>query len=381
MASFKVLYPRVSFTELLPLATCSKGLRTISVTSRGITSMYIRIFSKARQTRIGLTKEEDCTNSPTKALSQTPKTKRFWKEASCRSFFQYQAVVQVISALLKLGVIFSQGVIELKLKICLSGATGHVGQELVKGISKSNDLELVACLGSSTVGKRLPEILRFPCPDIFIHNSVHKALEKQPFDILIDYTTPDSVFQTIFDSISNGVNCVIGTSGLSDELYDKLDRLALRNNVGIFAAGNFSITAALLTHFSQFAAAIVPHWELFDYAPDTKPDAPSGTTRELAYLLGEIGHPKYAVLPENVHGDLKSRGANLNGSQVHSVRVPGFYSSSEAVFGLPGERLSIRHDSISYTPYVEGTLLAARKVNSMKGLVRGMNNILGFKKI
>jgi 4-hydroxy-tetrahydrodipicolinate reductase len=264
----------------------------------------------------------------------------------------------------------------LKIKICLSGAAGHVGQELVKGILKTNDLELVACLGFSTAGKRLPEILRFPCPEIFIHNSVDKALEKQPFDILIDYTTPESVFKTITGGIHNGINCVIGTSGLSDEQYDKLDKLAQNNNVGVFAAGNFSITSALMMHFSQIAAKLIPHWELFDYAPDTKPDAPSGTTRELAYLLGNIGQPKYTILPENVHGDPKSRGATLNRTQVHSVRVPGYYSSSEAVFGLPGERLSIRHDSISYAPYVEGTLLAVRKVSTMKGLVRGMSNLL-----
>ena len=269
----------------------------------------------------------------------------------------------------------------MKLRVCLSGASGHVGQELIKAIIKTSDLELVSCLGFSTSGKRLPEILSFPCPDLLIHSSVGEALEQQTFDILIDYTTPKSVFKTITDGINNGINCVIGTSGLSEEQFDKLDGVSRRKNVGIFAAGNFSITSALMMYFAQMAAKLVPHWELFDYAPDTKLDAPSGTTYELAYLLGKIRNPEYATQPKNVHGDIKSRGATLNGTQVHSVRVPGFYSSSEAVFGLPGERLSIRHDSISYAPYVEGTLLAARKVSSMKGLVRGMGNLLGFDKI
>ena len=269
----------------------------------------------------------------------------------------------------------------MKLKICLSGASGHIGQELIKGILNTPDLELAACLGFLTSGKRLPDVLNFPCPDILIHNSVDEALGQHPFDVLIDYTAPVSVFHTIVDGINRGIDCVIGTSGLSDEEYDEIDRLSQKNNVGVFAAGNFSITSALMMHFSQIAAKYVSHWELFDYAPDTKQDAPSGTTRELAYLLGKISRPQYAIPPENIHGDIKSRGATLNGTQVHSVRVPGFYSSSEAVFGLPGERLSIRHDSISYTPYVEGTLLAARKVGSMKGLVRGMDNLLRFNEI
>jgi 4-hydroxy-tetrahydrodipicolinate reductase len=266
----------------------------------------------------------------------------------------------------------------MKLRVCLSGATGNVGQELVKGILKTTDIELVACLGFSTSGKRLPDVLNFPCPDLPIHRSVENALEQQSVDVLIDYTTPEAVLPTVMDGIANGVHCVIGTSGLTDEQYAELDRLAVANSVGVFAAGNFSITAALMMHFSQIAATFVPHWEVFDYAPDTKSDAPSGTARELAYLLGRTGQPEYAVLPENVHGDPKSRGATLNGTQVHSVRIPGFYSAAEAIFGLPGERVSIRHDSMSYAPYVEGTLLAARKVGSMKGLVRGMGDVLGF---
>ena len=91
--------------------------------------------------------------------------------------------------------------------------------------------------------------------------------------------------------------------------------------------------------------------------------------------IAEVSHQ------QTVQGDPNSRGAKLKGTQVHSIRVPGFYSSSEAVFGLPGERISIRHDSISYAPYVEGTLLAVKKVNTMKGLVRGMGQLLGLDAI
>ncbi len=255
-----------------------------------------------------------------------------------------------------------------------------MGQELVKSILKTKDLELSACLGFSTSGKRLPEVLPFACPDLLIHASIEKIIENQPVDVLIDYTTPLSVYQTITDGIRNQINCVVGTSGLSDEQYSEIDKLARDHGTAVFAAGNFSITAALMLHFSQITATFVPHWELFDYAPDTKVDAPSGTTRELAALLGKIGHPKYHISPKDIQGLPESRGATLNGTQVHSVRVPGFYSSSEAIFGLPGEKITIRHDSISYAPYVEGTLLAARKVGSMKGLVRGMDKLLGLSK-
>jgi len=124
-----------------------------------------------------------------------------------------------------------------------------------------------------------------------------------------------------------------------------------------------------MIYLSQIAAKYIPHWVILDSSPDTKPDAPSGTARELAYLLGKIRQPKSEIPPDQVHGDSSSRGVEFNGSQVHSIRVPGFYSTVETIFGLLGERVSIKHDSINYTPYVEGTLMAAKKVVTMKGLV------------
>ncbi len=63
--------------------------------------------------------------------------------------------------------------------------------------------------------------------------------------------------------------------------------------------------------------------------------------------------------------------------RVHSVRLPGFVLACEAVFGLPGERLVIRHDAgESATPYVGGTLLAARRAPEVRGLVRGLDTLL-----
>ncbi|GAC1370404.1 MAG: hypothetical protein NVSMB44_37510 [Ktedonobacteraceae bacterium] len=69
--------------------------------------------------------------------------------------------------------------------------------------------------------------------------------------------------------------------------------------------------------------------------------------------------------------------APIDGTQVHSIRVPGYIIAFETIFGLPEERLSIRHDAGSGAePYVSGTLLAARKVLEVNGLVRGLDRLL-----
>jgi 4-hydroxy-tetrahydrodipicolinate reductase len=147
--------------------------------------------------------------------------------------------------------------------------------------------------------------------------------------------------------------------------------------VGVVAAGNFSITAALFLKAAQEAARHVDAWEVIDYASAGKPDAPSGTARELAERLAEVRAPTPGVPLEDVLGQPEARGASVAGSRVHSLRLPSFVVSTEIVFAAPGERLSVRHDAgETPAPYVAGTLLAIRSVVGRTGLTRGLDRLL-----
>jgi 4-hydroxy-tetrahydrodipicolinate reductase len=163
----------------------------------------------------------------------------------------------------------------------------------------------------------------------------------------------------------------------SHAIWEIRERTATENRLGVIAAGNFSLTAALAKHFALLAAKYLPSWEVIDYAHAEKPDAPSGTTRELAEALGELAQNKLAVPVERTHGSREARGATIAGTQVHSVRLPGIVLAFEAIFGLPSERLTIRHDAgKGAEPYVNGTLLAVRRVMQVVGLVRGLDRLL-----
>jgi 4-hydroxy-tetrahydrodipicolinate reductase len=256
------------------------------------------------------------------------------------------------------------------LRICLAGATGHVGRELVTAIIAATDLELCAAVGRRDAGGVLGGVT--------VDGSLKAALARSKADVVIDYTHPDAVNGHVREAIAAGCAVVVGTSGLSDAEYAEIDASAKAKGVGVFAAGNFSVTAALLQHFALLTARQMPHWEILDYAGDSKPDAPSGTARELAYQLAQVASPKWKVSVADTKGMKEARGATLNGSQLHSVRVPGYYSAVQAVFGDVGERVELRHESTSYAPYVTGTLLAARKVKSFIGLRRGMSDLLGL---
>jgi 4-hydroxy-tetrahydrodipicolinate reductase len=143
------------------------------------------------------------------------------------------------------------------------------------------------------------------------------------------------------------------------------------------ASGNFSLTAAMCSAAALLAARHLPSWEVIDYASAGKPDVPSGTARELAERLGAVRAPSLGHELETLHGPREARGATVAGTQVHSVRLPSFVVSTEVVFGLPDERLTIRHDAGGTPePYVAGTLLAVRRVPSLTGLVRGLDTLL-----
>ena len=194
---------------------------------------------------------------------------------------------------------------------------------------------------------------------------------------MVEFTKPDAAKQNNLHALDSRVHVVVGTSGLSDEDYADIHQKADDQKLGVLAAGNFALTAVLLQKFATMAAALIPHWEIIDYAGSGKVDVPSGTALELASLLGQIRESALDISTDQLHGPKETRGARVNGSQVHSVRLPGYVLSAEAIFGMVDQKLVIRHEAgSSAMPYVDGAMLAARKVNTFTGLRRGLDTIM-----
>jgi len=253
------------------------------------------------------------------------------------------------------------------MRICIAGATGWTGQALVEAVLAASDLELGTCVSRSAAGG---EIGGAP-----VYATVAEALDG--IDVLVDYTSVEIVKANALTAIGHGASVVIGTSGLTADDFVDIDRAAMARGVGVVAAGNFSITAAMAQAAALLVSRHLPSWEVIDYASASKPDVPSGTARELAERLGEVRAPELAVPVADLHGPREARGTSIGGAQVHSVRLPSFVVSTEVVFGLPDERLTIRHDAGgSPEPYVAGTLLAVRRMPAIVGLVRGLDTLL-----
>ena len=265
-----------------------------------------------------------------------------------------------------------------KLRISVAGATGWAGSELSRGIFAAADMELVSAVSRSNTGKSLGEALGIEGLTTPIFATVEDALKISP-DVFVEYTKPDAAKLHVLSALNSGVHVVVGTSGLSSEDYAEINRVAKKAKCGVLAVGNFALTAVLLQKFAEMAAKYIPQWEIIDYAHSDKKDAPSGTARELANRLSNINEPKLDVPLDQIDGLKESRGARLQGTQVHSIRLPGYIISIEAIFGMPDQKLILRHEAgSSAKPYANGALLAIREVGKLVGVHRGLDSVMKF---
>ena len=248
------------------------------------------------------------------------------------------------------------------IRVCVAGRTGWTGGAVAEAVEAATDLALVSGVSRS---------------DPASFSSVAEALDAVAAGVLVDYTHASVVRENVLAAIERGVGVVVGSSGLSAADYAEIDARAQEKRVGVIAAGNFSLTAALALRFAAEAARHLNAWEVIDYASAGKQDAPSGTSRELAERLGNVRAPELGVPLDETHGAREARGATIAGTQVHSVRLLSFTVSTEVVFAAEGERLSIRHDAgESPAPYVAGTLMAIRAVPGRVRLTRGLDQLL-----
>lgn len=262
------------------------------------------------------------------------------------------------------------------IQVCIAGATGWTGSALARSIAASERFVLSGAVARKSAGQDLGIALALGPLGVTVSATVAQALAA-PTDVLIDYSHPSVVKEHTLTALRMGVPVVIGTSGLTPDDFQELAAMATERNLGVIAAGNFSITAALAKHCALLAARYLPHRELLDYAQADKPDVPSGTTRELAEELARVRSNEILKPIADLLGPQEARGACIEGTPIHSLRLPGYTLAFEALFGLPDERLTIRHDAgTSAEPYVAGTLLAAERVLGVRGLVRGLDTLL-----
>ena len=155
------------------------------------------------------------------------------------------------------------------------------------------------------------------------------------------------------------------------------DLTAPRAKFGAVVASNFALGAVLMMHLAKIAAKHLDYAEIIELHHHQKADAPSGTALSTARAMAAArGKPFLQPLEQGKTPD--SRGKQVEGVAVHSVRLPGLMAHQEVLLGGPGQTLSIRHDTVSRECFIPGVMLAIKEVVNRKGLIYGLDTLLGL---
>src|SRR5699024_4867984 len=169
---------------------------------------------------------------------------------------------------------------------------------------------------------------------------------------------------------------VVGTSGFNEAQIDDLSLLAEQNNTGCIIAPNFALGAVLMMIFSKIAAKYFPDVEIIEKHHDKKLDAPSGTALKTTEMIKHSRKAKQQGNPDEYEIIEGSRGGNVDGIRIHSMRLPGLVAHQEVVFGSKSQLLSIKHDSFHRESFMDGLKIAINEVIHLKKLVYGLENIM-----
>ena len=244
------------------------------------------------------------------------------------------------------------------IKVGVLGARGRMGAEVVAAVEAAADCQLVAALD---LGDSLDQ------------------LASSGAQVVVDFTTPDSVMANLEFLITHKIHGVIGTTGFDDARLAKLKSLSSAHpEVGVLIAPNFAIGAVLMMEFAAKAAKYFESAEIIELHHPNKVDAPSGTASRTAELIAAARkEAKLPAMPDATSTSLDgARGALVGDVPVHSVRLRGLVAHQEVLFGGLGETLSIRHDSLDRAGFMPGVLLGIRSVISRPGVTFGLEHFM-----
>ena len=242
-----------------------------------------------------------------------------------------------------------------KIKVGVLGAKGRMGATVCEAITASSDCELVAAL------------------DL---NDDLSGLVTSGAEVVVDFTTPNSVEANLKFLAANDIHAVVGTTGFDADKLAAVEKQFAASKANVVIAPNFGLAAVLMM---QFAAKAAPHFdsvEIIELHHPRKTDAPSGTARRTAEMIADA-RAGMAAMPDATTDLIPgARGAIVSGVPVHSIRAQGLVAHQEVLFGGPGESLTIRHDSYDRESFMPGVLLAVRKVSQSPGLTYGLEHLL-----
>jgi 4-hydroxy-tetrahydrodipicolinate reductase len=248
-----------------------------------------------------------------------------------------------------------------------------MGTETVSAVLREDDMDLV---GAACHQDRGPSLTLPNGGQVSLSTDLGRLLTETSPDVMVDFTNSAACMEAAVLAAGPSISMVLGASGLTGEHLKQLDGLANDNGIGIVVAPNFALGAVVLKRLLEQAAPYFEYVDIIESHHEAKIDAPSGFALALAESIGankEFQRNQTQI--ENLPG---TRGGDYNGVTIHSVRMPGRSAHHEVILGAPGQTLTLRHDTLGRDCYMPGVVRCIRDVVTRKGLVVGLENVLGL---
>ena len=264
----------------------------------------------------------------------------------------------------------------MPIKVLISGS-GNMGREVLAAATREPDMDPVGVVDLFA----REEHISVPASDRLLPfgDNAEAMIARVRPDVVVDFTNAEWTPTLVDAALAAGVRPVIGTSGLPDGFVSDLAKRSEEAKLGGVIASNFALGAVLMQHMAKTAARFYDSAEIIELHHDRKVDAPSGTAIATAKLMSEARGEPFQRAPterENIPG---TRGGDIDGVTIHSVRLPGLVAHQEVILGAAGETLQIRHNSIDRVSFMPGVVLAIREVMKLDRLVIGLDRLIGLE--
>ncbi len=262
------------------------------------------------------------------------------------------------------------------IRVVVQGALGKVGRVVINALCRESEMQVVGAVELQVS----EDYLSLPdnSGSVPFSSNLEYILTSCRPDVLVDFTVAQATMPAVRIAVKQGVNLVIGTTGLTSDELSEIARLALAHKVGAVVAPNFALGAVLMIHLAKVAAKYLDYAEIIELHHNLKVDSPSGTALSTAKAMAAARGKPFKRPPPEQKKTPASRGEQVEGVTIHSVRLPGLVAHQEVLLGGPGQTLSIRHDAISRECYIPGIILAIKEVVKQQGLVCGLDTLLGL---
>lgn len=263
-------------------------------------------------------------------------------------------------------------------KIAIAGAAGRMGRTLIELAADNDTLTVHAAFehaASDFLGQDAGTVAGIGALNLPIADAISVNPD---FDVLIDFTVPESTLEHVKFCRANRKAMVIGTTGFGDKqsaIYEA------GKDIPIVFAPNMSIGVNLCFKLTEIAARVLGDEvdiEVIEAHHRHKIDAPSGTAVRLGEILADaLGRDLASCAVYGREGRTGPRDRKTIGFET--IRAGDIVGDHTVLFAGSGERVEITHKASSRATFATGALRAASWISERENGVFDMQDVLNLR--